>query len=129
MRSANLLILFGIRNGCGRNLLLYLFIKRVLELSVVVTEGCHSYELDTQVYPYFLSRLILYVDDIGIISGGFDVIDQEPVRCRHSMDTGGGGGEPLEHSGAVRQLFIDFKNAFDSVEKYCTLVSLNLVYT
>jgi hypothetical protein len=39
------LILFGIRENChssGRNLILYLIIKGVIELTVVIVEGYHS---------------------------------------------------------------------------------------
>jgi hypothetical protein len=56
--STNLLILFGIRknsHSSGRNLLLYLFIKRVIKLTVVITEGYHCYQLHTKLYLIFLS--------------------------------------------------------------------------
>jgi hypothetical protein len=44
LRYINLLILFGIRKNCHRNgktLLLYLFTKRVIKLSVVTIEEYH----------------------------------------------------------------------------------------
>jgi hypothetical protein len=60
----NLLILFGIRKNChgsGRNLSLYLFIKRV-KFNVVITEQYYStYKILSNI-P--LLRLIPYVDGI-----------------------------------------------------------------
>jgi hypothetical protein len=44
LRSTNILILFGIRKNCHRNernLLLYLFMKRVIKLFAVITEEHH----------------------------------------------------------------------------------------
>jgi hypothetical protein len=51
--STNLLIVFGIRNNSrnsGRNLLLYLFIRRVIERTVVIIEEYHCYQLHTKSY-------------------------------------------------------------------------------
>jgi hypothetical protein len=53
------LIPSGIRKNYysnGRNLLLYLFIKRVIKLTVVITEECHYYQLHTKFYPVFFSQ-------------------------------------------------------------------------
>jgi len=33
-----------------------------------------------------------------------------------------------EYNGKVHLLFVDFEKAYDSGEKYCTILSLNLVY-
>jgi len=55
LRSTNLLILFVTRNNChgsGMNL----FIKRVIKLTVVITEGYHCCQLHTKFYPIFLSQ-------------------------------------------------------------------------
>jgi hypothetical protein len=57
----NLLILFGIRKNChgsGRNLLLYVFVKRVVKLTIVILEGYHYYQLNTKFYPSFFSQCI-----------------------------------------------------------------------
>jgi len=40
LRNTNLFVLYGTRRNChsnGRNLLLYLFIKKVIKLTVVIT--------------------------------------------------------------------------------------------
>jgi hypothetical protein len=56
LRSTNLLIVFRIRKNCqssGRNLLLYLFIRRVIKRTVVIIEEYHCYQLRTKSYPTF----------------------------------------------------------------------------
>jgi hypothetical protein len=56
LRSTNLLIVFGTRKNCqssGRNLLLYLFIRRVIKRTVVIIEEYHCYQLHTKSYPAF----------------------------------------------------------------------------
>jgi hypothetical protein len=50
LRSTNLLIVFGIRKNCqsiGRNLLLCLFIRRVIKQTIVIIEEYHCYQLHT----------------------------------------------------------------------------------
>jgi len=52
LKSTDLLILFGIRKNChssGRNLLLYLFIKKVIKRTVVIIEGYHSYQYNIRI--------------------------------------------------------------------------------
>jgi hypothetical protein len=47
LRSANSLILFGIKKNClisGRNLLLYQFTKKVTKLTVMIIVGYHCYQ-------------------------------------------------------------------------------------
>jgi hypothetical protein len=59
MMPIHFLILFEIRKNChtsGRNLLFYLFIKRVIKVTVVIIEGYHCYQLHTKFYPVFLSQ-------------------------------------------------------------------------
>jgi len=59
LRSTNFVILFGIRRNChssGSDLLFYLFIKRVIKLTVVIIREYHSYQLHTKYYPIFLSQ-------------------------------------------------------------------------
>jgi hypothetical protein len=51
-----LLIGFGIRKNyqnSGRNLLLYLFIRRAIKWTIVITEEYHCYQLHTKSYPTF----------------------------------------------------------------------------
>jgi hypothetical protein len=51
-----LIIVFGARKNCQssrRNLLLYLFIRRVTELTVVIIKKYHCYQLHTKCYPAF----------------------------------------------------------------------------
>jgi len=60
LRSAYLLILFGIRKNChsnGRNLLLCLLIRRVLKLNVVVIQEYHSHQRHTEFHTIFLSHV------------------------------------------------------------------------
>jgi hypothetical protein len=50
----NSLILFGIRNtflSSGRNLLLYLFTRRGIELIAVIIKAYHCYQLHTKCCP------------------------------------------------------------------------------
>jgi hypothetical protein len=54
LRSTNLLIVFGMGKNChssGRNLLLYLYMKSVVKLTVIIIEGYHCYHLHTELYP------------------------------------------------------------------------------
>jgi hypothetical protein len=49
--SINSYILFGIKKSClisGRSLLLYQFTKRVINLTVIIIEGYHYYQLHTK---------------------------------------------------------------------------------
>jgi hypothetical protein len=58
LKSTDLLILFGIRKNChssGRNLLLFLYIKRGMKLTVVMIQEYRYYQLHTTVCPIFLS--------------------------------------------------------------------------
>jgi len=38
------------------NLLLYVLLKTVIELTVKITEGYHCYQLQTKFYPVYLSQ-------------------------------------------------------------------------
>jgi hypothetical protein len=56
-----LITLLGIRKTChssGRNLLLYLFIKRVIRMTIVIIEEFHCYQLHTKFYPIFFLKAI-----------------------------------------------------------------------
>jgi hypothetical protein len=56
LRYTNLFVLYGIRRKChssGRNLLLYQFIKRVLQLIIIIIEESPSYQLPIKFYPTF----------------------------------------------------------------------------
>jgi hypothetical protein len=56
LRSTNLLTVFGIRKNCqnsGRNLLLYLFVRKVIKRTAVIIEEYHCYQLHTKSYPTF----------------------------------------------------------------------------
>jgi hypothetical protein len=70
-------ILFGIRKKlitCGRSLLLHKFTRRSIEMNVIIIVGCHCYQLHTK---FYLISFPQNMDDIiGIISIGFDLIDQ-----------------------------------------------------
>jgi len=45
-------------NCCSswRSLLLYLFIERVIELTVVIVEECHCFQLNAKFYPLFFTH-------------------------------------------------------------------------
>jgi hypothetical protein len=63
LRSTNLLIIFEIRKNCqssGRNLLLYLFIRRVIKLTVVITGEYHCYQLQW-VKTVFIHYVVLVI--------------------------------------------------------------------
>jgi hypothetical protein len=70
-----------IRKNCqgnGRNLLLYVFVRRVIKLTAVIIEEYHCYQLHTKVcLNIFLSRLTKL---LGIISVDFSVINQLLIR-------------------------------------------------
>ena len=54
LRSIHILIAFGMRRNClrsGRSRTLYLFIRRVLQQTVVITETYHFRQLPTKFYP------------------------------------------------------------------------------
>jgi hypothetical protein len=53
-------------HSSGRNLLLYLFIKRVMKLTVVIIEGYNHYQLHKIFSNILLSRLMLRVDKITV---------------------------------------------------------------
>jgi hypothetical protein len=56
LRSRNLLIRFGTQKNNhkrGRRILLYLFTKRVIKQTVVITEGYHCYQLRIKYFTVF----------------------------------------------------------------------------
>jgi hypothetical protein len=58
-KTSTKFILFGIRKNChsrGRNLLLSLFMKRVIKITVVFMVEYHCYQLDTKFYPPLFSH-------------------------------------------------------------------------
>jgi len=122
----NLFIPFGSRKNCHsseRNLLLYLFIIRVIKLT-------NNYRGTSPTAYKILSTILIssltpHVDKItGDYQCGFwrnTTTDQ--IFCVHQILE-----KKWEYKGTVHQLFIDSEKACDSGEKYCTVVSLNLVY-
>jgi len=67
----------GIRknfHSIGRNLLLYLFIKRMMKLNVVSLEGYHCYQTYTKFYPIFFSHCWSFNVD-------FNITDKLLIRC------------------------------------------------
>jgi hypothetical protein len=107
LRYTDVFVLYRIRRNChssGRNLLLYQFIKRVIRLIVIIIEESPSYQLATK-----------YVNEIiGDHQYGF-------CRNRSTMDQIFYIRQILEkqweYNGMVRQLFIHFKKAYDSVKR------------
>jgi len=59
LRSVNLVSLSGIRKSChstGGNLFSYLFMKKVIKLTVVIIKEYYCYQLHTKFYPLFFSQ-------------------------------------------------------------------------
>jgi len=76
----NSVILFGIRKNChssGRNILLYLFMKRVIKVIVVIIKKCHCYQVHTKFHLIFVSqdKLHMWTKLLGIIDINFDIRD------------------------------------------------------
>ena len=90
LRSTNLLILFGIRRKClssGRSLSLYLFIRRVIKQTVVITEAYHLCQLHTKCYPISCCQGQLHMQSklLGLISVDFNVTGQLLIIYSASM--------------------------------------------
>jgi hypothetical protein len=118
LKSINLFILFGIRWNClrsGRNQSLYLFIRRVIketsnytEISLLST----TYRILSNV---LLSRLTPYADEIiwdHVCAFWHNKSTTDHIFCIHQIL-----GKKWEYNEAVHQLFIDFKEAYDSVRR------------
>jgi len=80
-----IITLFGIRkifHSSGRNLLLYLFIKRVIKLTVVIIQEHYCYQPHTKFYPLFLSQgyLNMHMKLLKIVCVDFDEIDQPLIK-------------------------------------------------
>jgi hypothetical protein len=81
LRSINLLILFGTRRKCLSSecsLSLYLFIRRVIKQTVVITEAYHLCQLHTKFYPISCCQGQLHMQRklLGLISVDFNVTGQ-----------------------------------------------------
>jgi hypothetical protein len=73
-----LIILFGVRKNClsnGRSLLRYQFTRRATQLTVLIIERHHCYQLHIKFYPISFS-LHVWTKLLGSIGVGFDVTDQ-----------------------------------------------------
>jgi hypothetical protein len=60
LRSTNLIILLGIRKNCkssGHNILLYLYIRRVVKWTTVIVEECNCCQLHTKFYQKFFCQV------------------------------------------------------------------------
>jgi hypothetical protein len=124
----NLLIIFEIRSNCPRSGMsrsFYLFIGRVIKQMVVIVEAYNFCQIRTKCYPTpnnFLREII----------GGFIIVDfdsagqllTDHIFCiRQILE------EKLEYDQAIRQLFVDFKKACDSVRRevlYNTLIEFGI---
>jgi hypothetical protein len=87
----------------------------MIELVVVIIEGYFCYQLHTESYPVFFSRITPYVGKItGDHQRGFrrNKSATGHVFCiRHTLE------ENWEFNGTVHQLFIDFEKTYDSVRR------------
>jgi hypothetical protein len=118
LRSTNSLILFRIRKNClisGRSLLMYQFTKRVITLTNnyrVISLLSTSYNMLSNI---LLSRLGPYIDEIiGDHQCGFrrNRSTTYQIFCiRQILE------KKWKYNETVRQLFIDFKKAYDSVRR------------
>jgi hypothetical protein len=91
MRSADFFVLFRMRKNChssGRSLLLYLFIGRIIKLTIIIIKA--YYRLHAEFFAKFFSQDKLYTWKkwLVIISVDFDVIDYQLIRFTDSSDTG-----------------------------------------
>jgi hypothetical protein len=115
----NSLIPSGMRKNClisGRSLVLYQFTKRVTKLTVIIIVGYHCYQYHTKMLSnILLSRLSPYIYEIiGDQICGFrrnrSTTDQ--IFCiRQILE------KKWEYNETVHQLFIDFKETYDSVRR------------
>jgi hypothetical protein len=82
----------------------------VIELNVIIIVGYHYYQLHI---TFYLARLSPYIDEV--------IGDHVFRRNRSTTDQTFGIHQIVEkkweHNEAVRQLFIDFKKAYDSVRR------------
>jgi len=124
-----LLILFGIRRNClrsGRSRSLYLSIRRVIKQTVVSVEAYHLSAAYKIIYNILLSRLIPYAEEI--------IGDRQCGFWRSSPATGHIFAfvkywkKKWEYKEEARQLFIDFKKAYDSARREVLFNTLSLVF-
>jgi hypothetical protein len=118
LRYTNLFVLYRIRRNChssGRNLLLYQFIKRVIKLIIIIEESpslSTAYKILSNI---LLARLTLYVNEV--------IGDHQCGFCHNRSTTDQIFyiwqilEKKWEYNGTVHQLFIDFKKAYDSVQR------------
>jgi len=120
LRFINLLILFEKKNcrNNGKNVSLYLFIKRVIKLTVVVVQGYHFYQVRTKPNAIFLSQKFTpYIDEIiwdhlsMIVYTAFVILKK---IC--------------EYNWTVHEILQTSRPITQSEEKYYTVSSLNLVH-
>jgi hypothetical protein len=119
LRFTNLLILLEIRKNCqssGRNLLFYLFIRRVVKQSVVIIKECLCYQLCNKLlYNILLLKLTTYVDRIiGVHLFGFlhNHLTADHIFCIHQILK-----KKWQYEGTLHQLFIFLKKAYYLVKK------------
>jgi hypothetical protein len=95
----------------------YLFIRRVIKQTVVIIAAYHSGQLHPS--DILLSRLTPYGEEIiGDNQRGFRLNGSttDHIFCiRQILE------KKWEYKGAVHQLFVDFKKAYDSVKRKVSL--------
>jgi len=129
MRSTNLFILSRIRKNChinGRALLLCLYMSKGNKLTETY-RGISLLPIKCNIMAIILlSRLTPSVEEIiEDYQCGFrhNRPNANQIFCIHQILK-----KKWECNRRVRQLFIDFKKACDSGERYCATFALNLVY-
>jgi hypothetical protein len=90
--------------------------KRVIRLTAIIIKEPPSFKILSNI---LLARLTPYVDEIiGYHQCGF---------CRNRPTTNQMLEKKWECNGTVHQIFIDFKKAYDSREKFFAIFCLNVV--
>jgi hypothetical protein len=85
----------------------------VIILTAVIIEEYQRCQLDAKFYPVFPSQGLFHMETklLGIISVGCDLVgnNDQVFFIRKILE------KKWEYNATVRQLFVDFRNAYDSV--------------
>jgi hypothetical protein len=103
---------YGRISGSWKNKQLYIFIKRVIKVTVVIIRECHCYQLHTELYLTSFSFRI-WTDLLSIVSADFYVIVNcwSDIRIHQILE------KRQECNETVYLLFIDFKKLVTVVSK------------
>jgi hypothetical protein len=118
LRLRNLLILLGIRRNClwsGRSRSLHLFIRKVIQQIVVIIEAYHFVKHVQNCIQHPAVKANSKCRGIywgsSMLTSTQQITNDHLFCIRHILE------KIWEYNEAVHQLFVDFKNAYDSVRK------------